>query len=211
MNLPQRENGSAKAAKTQTRTSRFQRTPPGFFVLLLLLFAAGSKQVAAQTVIFSDGFEGAFPGSWSAGNDGGITSAKWGDNNAKAYSGSWSAFCADNGSNSRTVYDNNLHTYLERRGVSLSGYATASLNFKYWSNTESGCDFFTVNVRDQNGSWREHFRDSGNDSGLGWQAKTLDLSQYAGQTGLYVQFRFDSDGSTVNASPSLDFHGKPFT
>ena len=45
-------------------------------------------------------------------------------------------------------------------------------------------------------------RDSGDDSSAGWQPRALNLNAYAGQTGLYVQFRFDSDGATNNASPS---------
>jgi|GEM_PF-1628498 len=172
---------------------------------LRLAFAAFVFTAApafAQTTIFSDGFEGAFPGSWTVGNDGGITTAKWGNNSAKASAGSYSAFCADNGSNTRTVYDDNLKTYMERRGVSLAGYTTATLNFKYWLNSEAGFDFFTVNVRDQAGNWHEVMKDSGNDSSAGWQSKALNLNAYAGQTGLYVQFRFDSDGRTINPSPS---------
>lgn len=172
--------------------------------LAIAVFVFTAASAFAQTIIFSDGFEGAFPGSWTVGNDvGSITTAKWGDNSAKASAGSKSAFCADNGSNTRTVYDDNLKTYMERRGVSLSGYTAATLNFKYWLNSESGFDFFTVNIRDQNQVWHApEFTDSGNDSSAGWQSRSLNLNAYAGQTGLYIQFLFRSDGRTVNASPS---------
>lgn len=180
------------------------RNPCGFNVrLAFAVFVFSTASAFAQTTIFSDGFEGTFPGSWTVGNDGGITTAKWGDNSAKASAGSWSAFCADNGSDTRTVYDNNLKTYMQRQGVSLAGYTTATLNFKYWLNTESGYDFFYVNIRDQNGTWHApEFKVSGNQNSLGWQSKAVSLDAYAGQTGLYIQFLFTSDGATVNASPS---------
>src|SRR5438874_11374190 len=122
------------------------------------------------TTIFSDGFEGVFPGSWIVGNNGGNLSAQWGDNNAKAATGSWSAFAADNGSDSRTTYDNLLDTYMRRQNISLAGYSAATLSFKYWLNTEATYDVFRVNVRSQSGVWSTLLTDSGNDSALGWQS-----------------------------------------
>jgi len=115
------------------------------------------------TTVFSDGFEGAFPGSWVVGNNNSNTVAKWGDNYAKAASGSWSVFCADNGSDTRTTYDNNLNTYLQQQNISLAGYRAASLSFKYWMNTEASYDTFQVNVRNQSGTWSNLMTISGNE------------------------------------------------
>lgn len=162
---------------------------------LALFFSAVS--VLAQTTIFSDGFEGAFPGSWVVGNNNANTVAKWGNNNAKAYADSWSAFCADNGSNSRTTYDNNLNTYMQRQGVSLSGYNKATLTFKYWMNTQSTSDRFEVNARNQSGTWANLMTISGNQSGSGWQTRTINMDSYGGQTGLIISFDFVSDSSVV--------------
>lgn len=157
-------------------------------------------QVQASTTIFSEGFEGAFPGSWFVGNNNSNTVAKWEDNSAKAYTGSWSASCADNGSNSRTTYDNNLNTYMQRRNVSLAGYSSATLRFKYWMNIEHhapGCiyDSLQVNLRTQAGYWEGLMSICGNSSG--WPKKTLNLNAYTGQTGLIISFDFVSDGSVV--------------
>ncbi|TWT41977.1 hypothetical protein RAS1_31030 [Phycisphaerae bacterium RAS1] len=153
----------------------------------------------SPSVIFQEGFEGAFPGPWSVGNNNSNTVAKWGDNRAADYSGSWSAFCADNGDNLRTTYDHNLNTYMQRRNVSLAGYCSATLTFKYWMNieNESSCDFdsFQVNIRSQSGSWSNLLTICGSSSG--WQTRTLNLDQYAGQTGLIVGFDFVSDDSVV--------------
>jgi len=168
-----------------------------FAGILLLILMAFCPKAQSQTTIFSDGFEGAFPGSWVVGNNNANTVAKWGDNNATAYSGSWSAFCADNGSNSRTTYDNNLNTYMQRQGVSLSGYGSATLTFKYWMNTEATYDTFQINVRSQSGTWANLMTISGNQSASGWQTKTINMDAYAGQTGLIISFDFVSDGSVV--------------
>ena len=152
-------------------------------------------RVLLSTTILSDGFEGAFPGSWAVGNNSGYIGAKWGDNYAKAYAGSWSAFCADNGSDSRATYDNNLNTYMQRQSISLAGYATATLTFKYWLNTESTYDFVQVTARNQSGSWAVLKTISGNSSG--WQTATVPMDSYAGQTGVIISFDFISDVNVV--------------
>lgn len=158
-----------------------------------LVFAVISVQ--AQTTIFSESFEGAWPGAWVVGNNNSNTVAKWGDNSAKDYTGNWSGFCADNGSNSRTTYDNDLNTYMQRQNISLSGYSSVTLTFKYWMNTEPSFDNFQVNVRNQLGNWHNLMTISGNSSG--WKTRTINLSSYAGQTGLIISFDFVSDGSVV--------------
>jgi len=148
--------------------------------------------VSAAT-IFSDDFSGSHPGAWSIGHDGGGGSYAWAWPNdyAHAYSGV---------SSGQYFYPNNLRVYMERRNVSLSGYSSASLTFYRIVDTEACCDHFTVNVRDQWGAWHEMFRASGTTDPLNWTLTTVDLSQFAGQTGLYIQFRFDSD-SSVSGSP----------
>jgi hypothetical protein len=169
---------------------------------LVLVFGAGT----AQTTIFSDGFEGSFPGTWYIGNDGGLGGYTWGDNNYWAYAGSWSAFCCDssNGSlNGANTYKNDRHTYMEKRGVSFSSFTSCSLKFRLKMNTESGYDPFTVNVRDQSGSWHQvYIRSGSNPTWPNWDSVKLNLSSFAGQTGLYIQFRFDSDASVVPSAPA---------
>jgi hypothetical protein len=153
--------------------------------------------VAADVIIFQDGFEGVFPGSWVIGNNNSNTVAKWGDNNAKAATGSWSAFCADNGSNSRITYDNSLNTYMQRQGISLVGYATATLTFKYWQNTETNYDGFEVNIKKQDGNWVNKLAQYSPGTSNGWQTKTLNMNEFCGQSNLIIGFDFVSDGSIV--------------
>ena len=151
-----------------------------------------SPPVSAGT-IFSDDFSGSHPGSWSIGHDGG----------GGAYAWAWPydyAHCYADPNGDLYYYPDELHVYMERRGISLSGYTSATLSFYYVVDTEADYDYFTVNVRDDSGIWHEIFRDSGVTDPLAWSYQSLDLSTFCGQTNLYVQFRFDSDGS-VSGDP----------
>jgi len=165
-------------------------------------FAASNTH--AYDILFSEDFEGAWPNTWVVGNEGGATGYVWGDNAYRAYAGSWSGFCADKGDNFAHTYPNDLHTYTEKRGVSLVAYTFASLIFFYWINTEANWDLFSVRVRDQSGAWHSIFSDSGDRSATGWISKVLDLSPFLGQSGLYIQFRFDSDSSVTSEGVYLD-------
>jgi|GEM_PF-5991658 len=160
------------------------------------------RLLLSTATILTEGFEGAFPpASWTSGNiSGSYAGSKWGSNSAKASAGSWSAFCADNGSDTRTVYDNDLNTTLRRGGISLAGYATATLTFDYWLNSETDYDFFEVNVRDDAGTWWNIFRDSGSRSS--WQTKSISLGRFAGDSNVMISFDFISDGMVVPAAPS---------
>jgi len=171
---------------------------------IYIIFIIFIPSVSFSVTLFSENFEGAWPNTWYVGNDGGVSGYVWGDNNYRAYAGSWSGFCADNGNNSASTYPNNLHTYMEKRGVSLAGYSSATLTFRYYIHSETTFDYFTVNVRDQSGSWHELFRDSGNKSSSGWIYKSISLNSFLGQSGLYIQFRFDSDNSVTIYGVWLD-------
>jgi uncharacterized protein (DUF2141 family) len=153
-----------------------------------------------SVTVFGDGFEGSSLAGWTARTyDGGSASPKWGVNSAKAYGGKGSAFAAGPG---RNTYADRQHTGIIRQGVSLAGYGSASLSFKYFINTEAGYDFFSVNVLDADGHATTVFRDSGDDSHLGWRSRTISLDGFAGRTGLGIELRFDSDASLVNNAPS---------
>lgn len=157
----------------------------------------------ASTVVFADGFEGSganLPG-WSLRTyAGGSAAPKWGPNNVKVFGGGRSAFSGGAG---RSTYSNDQHTGLVRERVSLAGFGSASLSFKYYLNTEAGYDFFSVNVIDASArSAKNVFRDSGDERSAGWQARTVDLSAFAGRSNLGIEFRFDSDRTVTRDAPS---------
>lgn len=159
---------------------------------ILTIITINTSGVQADT-IFSDSFSGSHPGAWSIGHDGGGGTYAWAWPNDYAH-------CYADPYGSMYYYPNNLHVYMERRGVNLSGYDSANLTFSYIVDTEANWDYFTVNVRDQSGTWHEVWRKSGITDPRYWSSKTLNLDSFAGQTNLYIQFRFDSDGS-VSGSP----------
>lgn len=173
-----------------------------FGVVAAIMVFFQCYMAVAQTTVFSESFEGAWPNSWVVGNDSGVTTAKWGDNSAKHYAGSWSGFCADPGGDAAVVYPNNLHTTMERQNVSLVGYNTANLEFHCYCNTEYGYDKLTVNVKN-GGTWSAPLLTLQGSSG-GWQFYSVNLSAYAGLSGLTIQFRFDSDIRTTNEGVWLD-------
>ncbi len=147
----------------------------------------------ASTTIFYDDFSSSYPGEWSIGHDGGSGSYSW----AWAYG---YAHCYTDPSGGQYYYPDNLKVYMERRGVSLAGCASATLSFYKIVDTEASFDQFTVNVRDQSGAWHLIYSQSGMSDPLAWEYIELNLDAFAGQTGLYIQFRFDSDGS-VSGDP----------
>ena len=158
-----------------------------------------SRTLFAVTLL-SDGFEGTSLTGWTARTyDGGGSAPKWGVNSLKAYAGRGSAFVAGP---DRNTYADRQHTGMIKQGVSLVGYGSASLSFKYFLNTEAGYDFFSVNVLDSSGRATNVFRDSGDDREQGWRSKTISLVAFAGRSGLGIEFRFDSDASLVNEAPS---------
>src|SRR6266516_2192680 len=191
-----------RAARLLRRTCR-----PGHTILCAGATATSvetmePRRLLSSAVIFADGFEGSDPSlpGWSVRTYAGSKSPTWGPNSAKVFSGARSAFSGGPGN---SAYSNDQHTGLIRDHVSLTGYASASLAFKYYLNTEAGYDFFSVDVIDaRSGKTQTLFRDSGDDRSAGWQAKTVDLGAYAGRDDLAVEFRFDSDHTVARAAPS---------
>src|SRR5258705_9529873 len=154
------------------------------------------------TALFYDGFEDVFPGAWTVGSDGANISATWGDNDDHSATGSWSAFAADNGNDSRETYDNSLHTFMRKENISLVGQSSAVLSFKYFLNSQAGFDFFDVYVHGNSGVWTPILHDSGDDKSLGFQIANFDLSPFLGQSNFGISFEFTSDANTVPALPA---------
>ena len=153
-----------------------------------------------SVTVFRDGFENPSLTGWAARTYQGASAApKWGVNSAKRYSGAQSAFVAGPG---RSTYADGQHTSIVRQNVSLAGYGSAQLTFKYFINTEAGYDFFSVNVIGADGRATNVFRDSGDEGDDGWRSKTLNLNSFAGKSGLGIELRFDSDDSLVKEAPS---------
>ncbi|GEM_PF-949270 len=149
---------------------------------------SGDRGGTAQprAVIIDENYGGSYPNGWSIGHDGGVGGYSW----------AWPldyAYCYADPNGSNYYYPDDLHVFMEKRNVSFVGYDTATLQFLQYVDCEDTYDYFTVNVRDQSGNWYYLYGDSGPDNQ--WRTVSINLDQFAGQSGLYIQFRFDSDGS----------------
>jgi len=175
----------------------------------LILAAWAALAVAtvarAEDTILSEGFEGAFPGSWSVGDDNPSgTDAYWDDCDSGlggegAHSGSWKGYCADignAGTYDNPLYQPNMEAHLTHT-IDLTGYTSATLSFWYKiPSIESYFDGCHVYI-DSDEVW---FRDTPQTS---WTEAVIDLTPYAG--GVHtLSFVFTSDGSVQYEGWYLD-------
>jgi hypothetical protein len=160
--------------------------------------------------IFTEGFEGAFPGTaWTVGDStsgGGYD--YWDDTNYKAYSGSWSGWCAQVGyqtaypyyANSAVhKYDNNMDAYMYRY-VDLTGYTSATLTYRYWLDCEGTYDYFAAMWYDSIEGWITTNARSGHYASSGWQYASVNIPT----TTHYVGFKFHSDNSVIYEGAYVD-------
>ena len=156
-------------------------------------------EVSLNTIIFSEGFEGAFGdgiNGWSIGdNNPSGTTAYWDDKDSNfggegAQEGSWKAHCAGfgyAGTTSDPKYRPSMDAYM-RRTVNLSGYTSASLSFYYkMPSIETCCDYGEVKI---NGVQVRKY----NSVVTNWTKETISLNSYVGQS-ITIEWNFHSDGS----------------
>lgn len=171
----------------------------------------GIHAPATQT-LFSDGFEGAFPGSWTVFDDNGSTGGDvyWDDTNYRAYAGSWSAGCADGGANAPAPggnYPNNMDSWMIYGPFSLSDASAGALTFFTWLRSESNYDYLKYMVSLDGASFYG-WQTSG-DTG-GWQSRSLDftnvptLGNITGQPQVWIALVFTSDGSVTFEGAYVD-------
>lgn len=177
-------------------------------VLTLLALAASLSSLNAQTIVLSEGFESAFPGAWSVGdNNPSGTPAYWQDVNAAfggeaPHGGSWKGYRAGAGFAGTSVnpnYTNEMSAFLSRT-IDLRGFDSALLTFWHkLPSVEECCDKARVVITsiDPTEVW------SSSTPVAGWTQVTIDLSAYVG-TSPVLTFQFDSDGSVTAEGWYLD-------
>ena len=165
-------------------------------------------------VIFTEGFEGPFPpANWYVGDDNSTNGSDyWGDSGTRSYEGSYSAWCAQYGTqgdndcgaflgqqnynvlyNGHHIYDNYMESWLDRRNINLVGYTSVTVDFYYWLVSENNADFLIFSYRDSSGAWSSPWSRTGSYSY--WNLATVNLNSLAGQSNVYIQFKFRSDVS----------------
>jgi len=166
------------------------------------LISKNLKSTAAEAgmyTLFSESFSGAYPGAWDVGWDPGFVGGRmWAWPNGYAY-------CYSDGI-TEYYYPNNLITWMDLRNVdfTIPGMTNTELEFSVLVDTEEVFDFFMVRVRDQYGTWHERYRDSGEHDAI--ETVTLDLSEFEGQSDLYIGFYFESDG-TICGQTNNEYNG----
>jgi hypothetical protein len=110
------------------------------------------EPMGSTSVVFTESFEGAFPGDnwWVGDANSGGASDYWDDTNFRAAGGSWSGWCAQVGDNSvyggtnvqQHKYDNYMDAYMSKKyTVDMSAWDIGYVDFNAWYDTESGFDY----------------------------------------------------------------------
>lgn len=189
------------ATPTATATYTPTRTPTG-----TRTSTATATLTSGWQTVFSDGFEGAWPGLWTRYNNPG-----WGRATCRAHDGAQSVWPAADGAGAVTPcvndYPNDLNAQMLYGPFSLTGASAAEVTFWRWQQTEEGYDYFMW-LASADG---QHFygqQDSG-DSG-GWVQETFDLSDVyeigdlRGKPQVWIMFVLQSDYSETDTGVFLD-------
>jgi hypothetical protein len=130
--------------------------------------------------IFSETFEGSWPGNWAVSDSNSNSGYDyWGQSSYRAYSGTFSAYCADVSDISGQYYDNDMSALMVK-DVDLSSYASATLSYKYWLESEPSCDYLQVCYFDGAWNWWAKFYTG---SSSGWVSDSLAVPATATKIG----------------------------
>jgi PKD repeat protein len=162
-----------------------------------------------DVTIYTDDFEGAFPGVWFTRRLGANT--WWGSSTFRKYAGAKSVYCAGSGSAAPPAggpYPANMSGWMAYGPFSLVGATGARASFKYWNKSQPTNDTFQF-MMSINGTQWWGFKRSGTGSSV-WQSDSLDLNDPLlpnsglGQAAVYFAFIFESDGSTQYEGAYVD-------
>ena len=133
--------------------ARFGKLGASCFFLFAVAMLFAPPHARAQTNLFTEGFEGAFPGaSWTVGDSNASSGLVFWDDVNSAYgsiaarTGGWKGYCAGISNtvfNPTATYSNNMLAYMSRT-VNLAGFTGANVEFWYAiPSIETCCDRLT--------------------------------------------------------------------
>ncbi|MCU0857304.1 MAG: C25 family cysteine peptidase [Pontiellaceae bacterium] len=153
----------------------------------------------SATSIFSETFEGVFPGSsWTL-----YGTPTWNDTSYDKYGGSWSGWCAGSSVSPANGYPDNMDSWMVYGPFSLSDASGARLAFWYKNYSESDWDYFKW-MASVDGNQFYGYQVSGDQNS--WRSQTFDLAavptlgNLCGRTQVWIAFQFTSDGSISGPS-----------
>ncbi len=169
-------------------------------------FGSVGTAAGADVTILSDDFERTAVGPmWTAGDSQGASGADyWNVSGARAFDGTRSAWCAQVGDQNGTEnaalarYDNNMIAYMHADTANLSGYASVSLSFEYWMETEDDVDRLIVGILRPEGGVLPVYTNASDSAG--W--RTVRVSVPLETRGL--EFVFMADGTNTSEGVYVD-------
>ncbi|GAB4319546.1 MAG: hypothetical protein Kow0059_13610 [Candidatus Sumerlaeia bacterium] len=224
INVPY-ENMNAVPLPTAPQGQPTTATAPPELAARLAAQAARVHPPAPQTVgspaltatIFSDDFEGAFPGTaWTLHDFSLADQVLWGKATNRKANGTYSVYCAGGGpagcdpgagGGCTEEYYNDQNTWMTYGPFSLADATAGGMQFNFYNVSEDGWDFFKA-LASIDGSQFYGLQWSG-DSG-GWQPGLLDftnvfqLGDITGQPNVWIAFVFRSDILTTNQGAYVD-------
>ena len=145
---------------------------------------------AAAAVLFTEDFEGAWPGAWAISGD-----PQWDRTTYRRVGGTRSAYCTSGGSLGVPApgpYPNDSDTYLTAGPFDMSQPGIYTLDFWLWLDSESWFDYFQVAASGDGITFNGPMYD-GNSGGWVDMSGALDLSPYVGDPSVWITFYFYSD------------------
>ncbi len=160
--------------------------------------------------MMSEGFEGVWPtGLWSTWDDNGTGNGDycWDDEDwpTGVHTGSWSAWaaggCANGLNPNEYYYPPNMASWMTYGPFDLSNATSADFEFYYWNNSEAGPDTFWWAA---SGNDTDYFGYNVSGDSGGWQYVDMDLSDYLGDSSVWLAFIFFSDSTIQYDGPFVD-------
>lgn len=174
-------------------------------------FIDNSKSAKGIETILFEGFELAFPGTvWDVYASFLSTDAYWDDTNYTKYTGAWSGWCANGGTQSVVpgmTYPVNMVAWMIFGPFDLSDATSATLSFKNWLDTELDFDYLRY-MASINGTNFYGGEASGNSAG--WVSRSLDLKNVpvlgdlTGEPEVWIAFQFTSDEAVNKLGAYID-------
>jgi len=150
------------------------------------------------TMIFSEDFDGSWPGNWTVEDWNSYDGEDyWGQSDYRTYSGNFSAYCAEVSDVSGQYYDVNMEA-LMAKDVNLSAYDSATLSYKYWLSCEYYYDRLYVIYSNDGVWWYTMAGYTGNS--YGWVSDSVEVPPTATKVG----FLFDSDYMIIYEGAYID-------
>jgi PKD repeat protein len=169
--------------------------------------AASPQASVSGDSVKTESFENGFPGSWST-----VGSPTWGLSAYRAYSGSWSAYCAGSDFSSGS-YLNDMSIAMTYGPFSLADARDARIALQAWILTEARRDNFSVmastdGVNFYGSSFSGDYISYGGDGGwvnIAMDLKDVDtLGDLRGFANVWVSLAFSSDSERVFEGVYLD-------